>query len=98
MEISKILSLLCTAYGGAGSETAATSKIAALFSKNKSAYDAMGNFTGDGGRKLGVMADTMLVGLANRSAAEAIVAKANLANGESNTNYKRVELIVTPWM
>lgn len=43
MEISKILSLLCTAYGGAGSETAATSKIAALFSKNKSAYDAMGN-------------------------------------------------------
>lgn len=64
----------------------------------EAAYDAMMDFKGDGGRKLGIVADTLLVGAPNRAAAEAVVSKANLANGESNTNYKRVELIVTPWM
>lgn len=74
------------------------SKAALTAANFEAGYDAMGNFTGDGGRKLGILADTLLVGMANRSAAEAVVAKANLANGESNTNYKRVELIVTPWL
>lgn len=64
----------------------------------EAAYDAMGDFKGDGQRKLGILADTLVVGLANRAAAEAILNKANLAGGESNTNYKRVELIVTPWL
>ncbi|WP_416242753.1 Mu-like prophage major head subunit gpT family protein [Azospira sp. APE16] len=64
----------------------------------EAAYDAMGDFKGDGQRKLGILADTLVVGLANRAAAEAILTKANLAGGESNTNYKRVELIVTPWL
>ena len=62
------------------------------------AYDAMGKFKGDGQRKLGILADTLVVGLDNRAAAEAILLKQNLAGGESNTNYKRVELIVTPWL
>lgn len=61
-------------------------------------YDAMMAFKGDGGRKLGVIADTLVVGSANRAAAEALLLKQNLAGGESNVNYKRVELIVTPWM
>lgn len=64
----------------------------------EAAFDAMLNFTGDGGRKLGVQADTLVTGAANRAAAEAILLKQNLASGESNTNYKRVELIVTPWL
>lgn len=72
---------------------------AALNAANfEAAYDAMGNFKGDGQRKLGILADTLVVGLANRSAAEAILLKQVLATGESNTNYKRVELIVTPWL
>lgn len=72
---------------------------AALTADNfEAAYDAMGNFKGDGQRKLGILADTLVVGLANRAAAEAILNKQNLAGGESNTNYKRVELIVTPWL
>ena len=61
-------------------------------------YDAMGDFKGDGQRKLGILADTLVVGMANRAKAEAILDKQNLAGGESNTNYKRVELIVTPWL
>ncbi len=72
---------------------------AALTADNfEAAYDAMGNFKGDGQRKLGILADTLVVGLANRADAEAILNKQNLAGGESNTNYKRVELIVTPWL
>lgn len=72
---------------------------AALTADNfEAVYDAMGNFKGDGQRKLGILADTLVVGLANRAAAEAILNKQNLAGGESNTNYKRVELIVTPWL
>ena len=74
------------------------SKAALTAANFEAAYDAMGDFKGDGQRKLGVMADTLVVGMANRAAAEAILTKASLAGGESNTNYKRVELIVTPWM
>jgi phage major head subunit gpT-like protein len=74
------------------------SKAALTVANFEAAYDAMMQFKGDGLRKLGIMADTMLVGPANRVAAEAILAKQLINGGESNTNYKRVELIVTPWM
>ncbi|MRD73300.1 hypothetical protein GH865_08560 [Rhodocyclus tenuis] len=74
------------------------SKAALTAANFEAAYDAMGNFKGDGQRKLGILADTLVVGLANRAAAEAILLKQTLAGGESNTNYKRVELIVTPWL
>lgn len=77
------------AFGGKSALTAANFE---------AGYDAMMDFQGDGGRKLGVVPDTLIVGPANRAAAEAILLKANLAGGESNTNYKRVDLIVTPWM
>jgi phage major head subunit gpT-like protein len=64
----------------------------------EAAYDAMMNFKGDGQRKLGVVADTMLVGPSNRVKAETILNREKIAGGDSNINYKRVELIVTPWM
>jgi phage major head subunit gpT-like protein len=64
----------------------------------EAAYDAMMNFKGDGQRKLGIVADKMLVGPANRVKAETLLNTERLANGASNINYKRVELIVTPWM
>jgi len=62
------------------------------------AYNAMMNVKGDGKRKLGIVADTLLVGPANRVKAENILMKALIDGGDSNTNYKRLELIVTPWM
>jgi phage major head subunit gpT-like protein len=64
----------------------------------EAAYDAMMNFKGDGQRKLGIMADTLLVGPSNRVKAETILAKEKIAGGDSNINYKRLTLIVTPWM
>lgn len=79
-------------------QCAFASKAALTVSNFEAAYDAMMDFRGDGLRKLGIMADTMLVGRSNRVAAEAILAKQLINGGESNTNYKRLELIVTPWM
>lgn len=43
MDVTQILSLLCTAYGGSGSESGAASRITGIFSKNKFAFDTMGN-------------------------------------------------------
>lgn len=61
-------------------------------------YKAMMKFKGDGNRKLGIVADTLLVGPDNLSAAETLLKAINKANGASNTNYGKVELIATPWM
>lgn len=61
-------------------------------------YTAMMKFTGDGGRKLGIVPDTMLTGPDNMAAAEALLKAMKSANGADNTNYNKVQLIVTPWM
>lgn len=79
-------------------QCAFASKAALTVANFEAAYDAMMGFRGDGLRKLGIMADTMLVGSSNRVAAEAILAKEMINGGDSNPNYRRLELIVTPWM
>lgn len=79
-------------------QTAFASKAVLSSANFEAAYDAMMQFKGDGLRKLGIIPDTLIVGPENRAAAEAILKKHNLANGESNINYGRVELIVTPWL
>ncbi len=62
------------------------------------AYDAMMKCKGDGGRKLGIIPDTLLVGVSNRVAAENLINTQKLPNGADNPLYKRVEPVVTPWM
>lgn len=62
------------------------------------AYAAMMKFTGDGGRKLGIVPDTLVTGPDNMAAAEALLKAQQNAAGASNTNYNKVQLIVTPWM
>lgn len=79
-------------------QTAFGSKAAVTAANFEAAFDAMAAFKGDGNRKLGIMADTMITGPANRAAAEAILYKDKLAGGETNTNYQRVNLIITPWL
>lgn len=72
---------------------------AALNADNFSAaYAAMMKFTGDGGRKLGIVPDTLVCGPDNMAAAEALLKAVQNANGSSNTNYQKVNLVVTPWM
>jgi phage major head subunit gpT-like protein len=64
----------------------------------EAAYDAMTNFKGDGGAKLGIKPTHLFCGASNRAAAEAILKKLNLAGGESNLNYQRVALEVVAWL
>ena len=72
---------------------------AALDAANfNAAYTAMMKFNGDGGRKLGIVPDTLVTGPDNMAAAEALLKAQQNAAGASNTNYNKVQLIVTPWM
>lgn len=72
---------------------------AALTADNfNAAYAAMMKFTGDGGRKLGIVPDTLVTGPDNMAVAEALLKAQQNAAGASNTNYNKVQLIVTPWM
>lgn len=62
------------------------------------AYTAMMKFKGDGGRPLGIVPDLLVTGPDNMAAAEALLKAQQNAAGASNTNYNKVELLVTPWM
>lgn len=62
------------------------------------AYTAMMKVKGDGQRKLGIVPDTLLVGPDNLSAAETLLKAQQNANGSSNTNFNKVNLVVTPWL
>lgn len=77
------------AYGSKAPLTAANFNLA---------YADMMKVCGDGGRKLGIVPDTLATGPDNMANAEALLKAVQRANGESNTNYNKVSLIVTPWM
>ena len=59
------------------------------------AYDAMCALKADGGNRLKVMPTILVVGTSNRVAAEHILMKERNDSGATNTNFKRVELLVT---
>lgn len=62
------------------------------------ARQAMETFKADGGRPLGITPKLLVVPPTLRSAAEDLLLAMQKANGASNTNYKAVELLVTPWV
>lgn len=52
----------------------------------------------DEGRPLGISPNLLVVGPSNRAAAKALIEAETLASGASNTNFKAVELYVSPWL
>lgn len=62
------------------------------------AIAAMGALKSDKGRPLGIMPNMLIVGPSKRAAAKAVVEAEYKAQGESNTNYKAVEVVVVPWL
>ncbi len=62
------------------------------------AFKAMMAFKDDAGAPLGVSPDLLVCGPSNRANAKAVVEKELINNGESNTNYKAVEVLVVPWL
>ena len=64
----------------------------------EAAYDAMGAFKGGYGKKLGIKPNLLVVGSTNASAARKIIEAQLINGGDSNTNYKRVDLLEVPWL
>lgn len=62
------------------------------------AMEGMMSFKSDKGRPLGVMPNLLIVGPSNRSKAKKVIEAENKAQGESNTNWKAVEVLVVPWL
>ena len=79
-------------------QTAFGSKAALSQANFDAAIQAGMEFKSDEGRPLGTMFDLLVVGPSNRAAARALLEKEQLASGESNTNFKAVELLVVPWL
>lgn len=64
----------------------------------EAAYDAIRAMKADGGRPMGLKPTILVVPTSLRAAAEAILKKRELAAGESNTNFERVELLEVEWL
>lgn len=62
------------------------------------AYNAMMTVKADGNRQLNIIPDTLIVGPANRVAAENLITTKTLANGADNALYNRVKVVVNPLM
>ena len=62
------------------------------------ARQAMETVKADGGRPLGITPTLLVVPPTLRSAAEELLLAMQKASGASNTNYKAVDLLVTPWV
>lgn len=59
---------------------------------------SMMGLTDEKGRKLGLQPDLLVCGTSNRATALAIIEAQQGASGASNTNYKAVDLLVTPYL
>ncbi len=79
-------------------QTAFGSKADLTVANFGAAYTAMTKLKGDYGVPLAITPNALVTGPTNRAAAEVILKKANLAGGESNLDFNRVELVVVPWL
>ncbi|HBM8993099.1 TPA: Mu-like prophage major head subunit gpT family protein [Citrobacter freundii] len=61
-------------------------------------YDGMLSIKGGSGDPLGIVPTVMVVSVSQRAAAEKVILRQRLDNGEDNPNYKRVEIIVCPYI
>ena len=79
-------------------QMAFASKAALDESNFNTAIESMMSQKSDKGRPLGIMPDLLVVGPKNRAAAKKVIEAENKAQGESNINYKAVEIVVVPWL
>jgi phage major head subunit gpT-like protein len=61
-------------------------------------YDGMTGLKKDNGQPLGIRPTLLVVGSTNASAGRKIVEAQLINGGDSNTNFKRVELLECPWL
>lgn len=73
-------------------------KVALTDASFDAAVEAMMSVKSDKGRPLGIMPTLLVVGPSNRAAAKRVIEAEQKAQGESNTNFKAVEVLVVPWL
>jgi phage major head subunit gpT-like protein len=61
-------------------------------------YDGMTGLKRDNGTPLGIKPNLLVVGSTNASAGRKIIEAQNINGGDSNTNFKRVELLECAWL
>lgn len=64
----------------------------------EAAFDAMGAFKKDFGEPLGISPNLLVVGPSNYSKAKKIIDAQLIDGGDTNTNYKAVDLLKVPWL
>lgn len=64
----------------------------------RKAFGDMEKFVADGGRKLGIVPDLLVVPTDLRAAAETLIEASHKDGGATNINYKKVGLMVSPWL
>jgi phage major head subunit gpT-like protein len=64
----------------------------------QAAYAAMAAFEGDHGKKIGIQPNLMVYGASNKAAAKTVIEAQLINGGDSNINYKEVELLEVPWL
>lgn len=74
------------------------SKAALTKANFDAARAAMELFKADGGRPLGISPTLLVVPPELRAAAQDLILAQQSANGATNTNYKAVDLLVSPWL
>ncbi|CCN69783.1 Mu-like prophage major head subunit gpT family protein [Vibrio nigripulchritudo] len=79
-------------------QQAFASKAALTHDNFDNAVEKMMAFKSDKGRPLGINPTLLIVGPSNRSAAKKVIEAENKAQGETNTNFKAVEVLVVPWL
>jgi len=62
------------------------------------AIAAMMGFKSDEDRPLGISPNLIVCGPSNRAAAQAVIDKEFVDGGDSNTNFKAVDLLIVPWL
>lgn len=64
----------------------------------EAARTAMMSLKGDGGRPLGIVPDLLVVPPSLETKADEILSVQRLANGQDNPNYKKAEILASPWL
>lgn len=64
----------------------------------EAAWAAVTGRKSDEGRPLGIIPNLLVCGPSNRAAAKTVLDKELINGGESNTNYKTVDLMIVPWL
>lgn len=79
-------------------QLAAASDLPLTADNFRTVYDAMRSIKGDGGRPLGIRPSLLVCDTSTEIQADNVLNVDRLPNGAANPNYKKVQVLATPWL